>query len=58
MNDISMVKTAPFDVADHLDNFRVIAHYLAEAFRTRDCKLILRAISNVARAIWWRIRTK
>jgi probable addiction module antidote protein len=45
-----MVKIAPFDTARHLDNPEVIAHYLTEAFQTRDSKLILRAISNVVRA--------
>jgi probable addiction module antidote protein len=45
-----MVKLQPFDTARHLDNPEVISHYLAEAFQTRDSKLILRAIHNVARA--------
>ena len=45
-----MVKVEPFDTARHLDNPEVIAHYLTEAFQTRDSKLILRAISNVVRA--------
>jgi DNA-binding phage protein len=45
-----MVKITSFDTARHLDNPKVVAHYLAEAFRTRDSKLILRAVSNVARA--------
>ncbi len=45
-----MVKLQPFDTARHLDNPEVITHYLAEAFQTRDNKLILRAIQNVARA--------
>ncbi len=39
-----MVKLQPFDTARHLDNPEVITHYLAEAFQTRDNKLILRAI--------------
>jgi probable addiction module antidote protein len=45
-----MVKLQPFDTARHLDNPEVISHYLAEAFQTRESKLILRAIANVARA--------
>src|SRR5262249_8624795 len=45
-----MVKVAPFDSARHLDNPEGVAHYLAEAFQTRDSELILRAISNVVRA--------
>src|SRR5262249_45032846 len=46
----NMVKIEPFDTARHLDNPEVVAHYLAEAFQTRDSKLILRAVSNVVRA--------
>jgi probable addiction module antidote protein len=45
-----MVKIKPFDTAQHLDNPEVIAGYLAEAFSSADEKLILRAITNVARA--------
>jgi probable addiction module antidote protein len=47
---MNMVKLQPFDTARHLDNPEVISHYLAEAFQTRDSKLILRAIRNVVRA--------
>jgi len=43
-------KVAPFDAASHLDNPEVIAHYLVEALRTRDSKLIQCAICNVMRA--------
>jgi probable addiction module antidote protein len=45
-----MIKTAPFDVADYLDNPKVIAHYIREAFETGDIKLITRALGAVARA--------
>ena len=45
-----MVKLQAFDTARHLDNPEVISHYLAEAFQSRDGKLMLRAIQNVARA--------
>jgi probable addiction module antidote protein len=45
-----MVKIKPFDTAQHLDNPEVIAGYLTEAFQSADEKLILRAITNVARA--------
>src|SRR5215471_13102098 len=45
-----MIKIVPFDAARHLDNPEVISHYLAEAFQTRDSKLILRAVQNVLRA--------
>jgi hypothetical protein len=48
---MNMVKLQPFDTARHLDNPEVISHYLAEAFQTRDSKLILRAIRNVVRAL-------
>jgi probable addiction module antidote protein len=47
---MNMVKLQPFDIARHLDNPEVISHYLAEAFQTRDSKLILRAVQNVLRA--------
>jgi len=46
-----MVKSTPFDIARHLDNPKVIVRYLAEAFQTRDSKLIRRAVSNVAHAV-------
>jgi probable addiction module antidote protein len=45
-----MVKTAPFDPAEHLDNPEVIAHYLSEALATEDPEFIARAIGTVARA--------
>jgi probable addiction module antidote protein len=45
-----MAKIQPFDTARHLDNPEVISYYLAEALETRDPRLILRAIRNVARA--------
>jgi probable addiction module antidote protein len=45
-----MVKTAPFDVAEHLDNQEVIAAYLTEALETEDVEFIAQAIGNVARA--------
>ena len=35
-----MVKTRPFDAADHLDNPKVIVHYLADAFESRNAALI------------------
>jgi probable addiction module antidote protein len=47
---MNMIKLRPFDTARHLDNPEVISHYLAEAFQTRDSRLILRAIQNVVRA--------
>ena len=53
-----MIKSAPFDIARHLDNPKVIAHYLAEAFRTRDSKLIRRAVSNVAHAVGVRLKQR
>jgi len=52
-----MVNTKPFDTADYLDNRRAIICYLAEAFRTCDGRVILRAIENVARAIGRRLRS-
>jgi probable addiction module antidote protein len=45
-----MPKTRPFDPADHLDNPKVIAAYLNEAFQTGDSAEILAAVQNVARA--------
>jgi probable addiction module antidote protein len=45
-----MVQTQAFDTARHLDNPEVIAWYLADAFETRDSRIILNAIRNVARA--------
>jgi probable addiction module antidote protein len=47
---MTMVKLAPFDPARHLDNPQVISAYLAEAMRTGDPKLILRAIANIVRS--------
>jgi DNA-binding phage protein len=54
-----MVKTKPFDAADHLDNRTVIIAYLRETFQTRDRRLIVRAIGNVARTTGmpWREKT-
>jgi probable addiction module antidote protein len=45
-----MVKTQPFNTAQHLDNPEVIAWYLADAFETRDSAVILNAIQAVLRA--------
>jgi DNA-binding phage protein len=47
----AIVKIISFDTTRHLDHPKVVAHYLAEAFRTRDSKLILRAVRNVAQAM-------
>jgi DNA-binding phage protein len=55
---MSELETKPFDTADHLDNPKVIAYYLVEAFQTYDSKLILRAIGNVVRAIWRRSKPR
>lgn len=45
-----MVKTKKFDVAEHLDNPKIIAAYLTEALETDDPAVISLAIGTVARA--------
>jgi probable addiction module antidote protein len=45
-----MVKTRPFDTAEHLDNPEVIAHYLADALQSNDRAFILSALQDVMRA--------
>jgi probable addiction module antidote protein len=45
-----MVKTKIFDVAEHLDNPKIIAAYLTEAFESDDPAFISLAIGTVARA--------
>jgi hypothetical protein len=42
-----MVKTKPFAPADYLDSPQVIAHYLLETLKSRDIKLIRRAVSTI-----------
>jgi DNA-binding phage protein len=46
---VAKPKIKPFDASRHLDNLEVIEAYLTEAFQSGDEKLILRAITNVAR---------
>lgn len=41
---------APMDIADHLDNEEVIAEYLSEAFKDGNTAVILKALSDVAKA--------
>ena len=41
---------AQMDIADHLDNEEVIAEYLSEAFRDGNTAVILKALSDVAKA--------
>jgi len=43
------MKTRPFDGADHLDNPKVIAAYLSEAFESGDPRLVKLALGAVAR---------
>lgn len=50
------MKVTPFDTSSHLDHPTVIACYLREAVRSRDRKLILRAMRNVARALMRRLK--
>ena len=45
-----MVKITPFDAAEHLNDPQVIKHYLAEARKTGDERVIRRAKQNVRRA--------
>ena len=40
----------PMDIADHLNNEEVIAEYLSEAFRDGNTAVILKALSDVAKA--------
>jgi len=44
------MKTAPFDVADYLDNEEVIAEYLAAAMEDPNPDVFLAAIGDVAKA--------
>lgn len=44
------VTYAPMDIADHLDSEEVIAEYLSEAFRDGNTAVILKALSDVAKA--------
>jgi len=44
------MKTAPFDVADYLDNEEVIAGYLAAAMEDPNPDVFLAAIGDVAKA--------
>ena len=44
------VTYAPMDIADHLDNEEVIAEYLSEAFKDGNTAVILKALSDVAKA--------
>jgi probable addiction module antidote protein len=43
-------KFAPFDVADYLDNDEVIAEYLSAAAEDENPDVLLRALSDVAKA--------
>ena len=44
------VTYAPMDIADHLDSEEVIAEYLSEAFKDGNTAVILKALSDVAKA--------
>ena len=45
-----MAKTKPFDVAEYLDDPKMIAAYLSEALETGDTDYVKKAIGTVARA--------
>lgn len=44
------VTYAPFEIADYLDNEAVIAEYLSAAAQDRDSDVLLKALSDVAKA--------
>ena len=44
------VTYAPFEIADYLDNEAVIAEYLSAAAQDRDGDVLLKALSDVAKA--------
>lgn len=44
------VTYAPFEIADYLDNEEVIAEYLSAAAQDKDSDVLLRALSDVAKA--------
>ena len=44
------VTYAPFEIADYLDNEAVIAGYLSAAAQDRDGDVLLKALSDVAKA--------
>ncbi len=41
---------APFEIADYLDNEEVIAEYLSAAAQDKDSDVLLKALSDVAKA--------
>ena len=44
------VTYAPFEIADYLDNEEVIAEYLSAAAQDKDSDVLLKALSDVAKA--------
>ncbi len=46
----SKVTYAPFEIADYLDNEEVIAGYLSAAAQDKDSDVLLKALSDVAKA--------
>jgi probable addiction module antidote protein len=46
----SKVTYAPFEIADYLDNEEVIAEYLSAAAQDKDSDVLLKALSDVAKA--------
>jgi len=44
------VTYAPFEIADYLDNEEVIAEYLSAAAQDEDSDVLLKALSDVAKA--------
>ncbi len=44
------VAYAAFEIADYLDNEEVIAEYLSAAAQDQNCDVLLRALSDVAKA--------
>ena len=46
----SKITYAPFEIADYLDNEEVIAEYLSAAAQEKDSDILLRALSDVAKA--------
>ena len=46
----SKITYAPFEIADYLDNEEVIAEYLSAAAQDKDSDVLLKALSDVAKA--------
>ncbi|MFZ5931116.1 MAG: addiction module antidote protein [Pseudomonadota bacterium] len=46
----SKVTYAPFEIADYLDDEEVIAEYLSAAAQDKDSDVLLKALSDVAKA--------